>query len=245
MKPLRTLLGVVLPLALGACASSAPIHYFSLDDGSPAAIRPLNGFSVAVTQVNLPDVIDRPQLVVRTAKHQLRLDDQHEWAEPLRRQLPRVIARHLGAALDSGRVFALPVDAQSYDPDFKVMLDIQRLEVISGECVELDAVWRVEPRNGKAFFGRSVVQEDIQTMTEPGGGYAMAVAAQNRALRRLAKNIVSEIARWPNEKAADGCSTDRNASRNSPPSCLDATQTHGGRESSLKLRAGSRGDGSR
>ncbi len=216
MTPMRILLCAVLPLTLGACASSPPIHYFSLDDGKPTPMGSPAGLHVVVTQVNLPELIDRPQLVIRTAGHQLQLDDQYEWAEPLRRQVPRVVARHLGQALDSSRVFALPIDAQSFDPDFKLMLDIQRLEVISGKYVELDAVWRVEPRAGKIFFGRSLVLTGIEPAKEPGGNYAEAVAAQNRALQGLTTNIAAGIAGWLKEMAAD-FPTERNMIFDSAP----------------------------
>lgn len=185
-----------MALAIGACASSPPIHYFSLDDGRPTTMGSPDGPHVVITQVNLPDLIDRPQLIIRTVGHQLRLDDQYEWAEPLRLQVPRVIARHLGQALDSSRVIALPIDAQSFDPDFKVMLDIQRLQVISGKYVELDALWRVKPRNGRTIFERSLILADIEVTTQPGGDYTEAVAAQNRALQSLATHIASGIVRW-------------------------------------------------
>jgi uncharacterized lipoprotein YmbA len=179
------------------------------------------GLHVVVMQVNLPDLVDRPQLVIRTEGHQLRLDDQYAWAEPLRRQVPRVVARHLGQALDSSRVFALPIDAQSFDPDFKLMLDIQRLEVISGKYVELDAVWRVEPRHGRTFFGHSQVLAGIEPATEPGDNYAEAVAAQNRAWQSLATNIAAGIAGWLKEMAAD-FATERNmifdSGASAPPS---------------------------
>lgn len=206
MTPMRTLLCVLLPLALGACTSSPSIHYLSLDDGQPATVGSPMGLSVAVTQVNLPELIDRPQLVVRSSGHQLQLSDQYEWAEPLRRQIPRLIARGLGKALDSGRVVALPVDAQDFDPDFKVVLDVQRLEVIAGQCVDLDVVWRVDTRDGKAFFGRSLVQEPIETASEA-DGYQAAVAAESRAFRSVSANIALGITDWLNATAHDGLST--------------------------------------
>jgi uncharacterized lipoprotein YmbA len=208
MTHIRRLLCAVLPLAVSACASSPPVRYFSLDDGRPTAVGSPTGLRIAVTQVNLPDLVDRPQLVVRTAGHQLRFSDQDEWAEPLRRQIPRVIARDLGEDLDSGRIVALPFDAQDFDPDFKVMLDIQRLDVISGQGVDLDVVWRVEPRDGNTVFGRSLVWETIDTTAEP-GGYQAAVAAESRAFRGVAANIAAGIADRVNNAASDGFSTDR------------------------------------
>jgi len=205
MTRVRTLICAALTLAAGACASSPPIHYLSLDDGQPAAAGSPIGVSVAVTQANLPDLIDRPQLVVRSSGHQLQISEQYEWAEPLRRQVPRVIARDLGAALDSGRVVALPIDAQDFDPDFKVMLDIQRLDVVAGQGVDLDVVWRVEPRDGRTFFGRSMVRQAIETTSGP-GDYPALVAAENLALRAVAANIAEGIKGWGDDTAVHGSS---------------------------------------
>lgn len=219
-KPMRTLLCAVLFSALGACASSPPIHYFSLDDERPTAVGSPVGVRIAVTQVNLPDLIDRPQLVVRSVGHQLRLDDQYEWAEPLRRQIPRVIARDLGEALDSGRVVALSIDAQDFDPDFKVMLDIQRLEFVAGQGVDLDVVWRVESRDHQTYLGRILVREPVEATTEP-NDYQAAVTAQRRALRSAAANIASGIANWVSDKASDGFSVDRGTA---------SADTRGGKE---------------
>jgi hypothetical protein len=157
--------------------------------------------------VNLPDLVDRPQLVMRTADHRLQINDQYEWAEPLRRQISHVIARDLGEALDSGRVMALPVDAQDFDVDFKVILDIQRLEIMSGQGVDLDVVWRVTLRDGAMFLGRSHVREPLETTSES-GGYPAAVAAQSRALRSVAVDIASLINRFLDEIAMYEVSTD-------------------------------------
>lgn len=200
MRYLR-IVSVVLSLTVAACASSPPVHYLSLDDGRPAPLGSPGGFRVAVTQVNLPDLIDRPQLVVRIAGHRLRIDEQYEWAEPLRRQIPRVIAGYLGGALDSARVVALPIDAQNFDLDFKVMLDVQRFEVIAEERVDIDVVWRVEARDGKSSFGRSVVREVIDTTTDSGDDYANAMTAANRALQSAAKDVASAIVQWGDLKS--------------------------------------------
>lgn len=208
MTYVRRLLCAVMALAVSACASSPLVHYFTLDDWQPTAPGSPNGLRIAVTQVNLPELIDRPQLVVRSTSHQLRLSDQYEWAEPLRRQIPRVIARDLGEALGSDCIVALPIDAQDFDLDFKVMLDIQRLDIISTQGVDLDVVWRVKSRDGKTFFGRSQVWEPIENTTEP-GDYLAAVAAQRRALRATAANIASSLTGWLKDPIADGFAANR------------------------------------
>jgi uncharacterized lipoprotein YmbA len=192
MTPLRTLLCLLLTAGLGACASSPPVRYFSLDDGRPIAAGSPNGVSVAIVQVNLPEIVDRPQLLVRSAGHRLRLSEHDRWAEPLRRQVPRLLARDLSAALDSSRVVALAIDVREFDIDFKVGVDVQRLEVISGQRVELDAVWRVEPRNGCAFFNRALVSVELGNTATP-DEYAAAVDAERRVFRALAENIAAGI----------------------------------------------------
>jgi uncharacterized lipoprotein YmbA len=192
MTSLRTLLCVLLTAGLGACASSPPLRYYSLDDGRPMAVGSPDGVSVAVVRVNLPELVDRPQLVVRSAGHRVQLSEHDRWAEPLRRQVPRLLARDLSSALDSGRVVALGADARQFDIEFKVVVDVQHLEVVSGQRVELDAVWRVEPRIGCAFFGRSLAWQGLDD-TAAADAYAAAVDAERKAFRALAENIAAGI----------------------------------------------------
>lgn len=192
MTNIRTFLCAALSLTLGACANSPPIHYFSLDDGRPSVARACASPRIAVTQVSLPEIVDRPQLVVREPGHQLQINDQYAWAEPLRRQIPRAVARGLGEELDSFCVVALPLDAHDYDMDYYLALDIQRLEVISGQGVNLDVIWRMTSRKDKTLVGRSMVTEAI-ARTETQDEYGAVVAAHSRAMRRLAASIAADI----------------------------------------------------
>jgi uncharacterized lipoprotein YmbA len=192
MKPLRTLLCLLLTAGLGACASSPPLRYYSLNDGWPMAVASPDGVSVAIVRVNLPEIVDRPQLVVRSAGHRVQFSENDRWAEPLRRQVPRLLARDLSEALDSSRVVALAIDAREFDFDFKVGVDVQHLEVISGQRVELDAVWRVEARNGCSSFNRALVLVELGNTATP-DEYATAVDAERRVFRALAENIAAGI----------------------------------------------------
>jgi uncharacterized lipoprotein YmbA len=187
------LLCILLVAGLSACVSSPPIRYFSLDDGRSVA-GASKGPSVLVVRADVPELIDRPQLVARTANHEVRVSDLDQWAEPLRQQIPRVLARDLGEMLDSGRVAALTTDAVAPDADFKVMLDIQRMEVVAGKTVEVDALWRVQTRSGGVFYGRSRVVEPISDAANA-DDYPAMVAAQSRALRTVASDIAAGVSR--------------------------------------------------
>lgn len=191
MTLLRKLLCLLLSLGLGACASSPPLRFYALDDGQPMAVGQPNGVSVAIVQVNLPELVDRPQLVVRSGGHRVLISDQERWAEPLRRQIPRLLARDLGVALDSARVVALSVDAREFDIDFRVMVDVQHLEVVLGQRVELDAVWRIERRNSPTVFGRTQVVEALTAKAND--DYASAVEAERKVFGTLAKNMATKI----------------------------------------------------
>jgi len=192
MTLLQRLLCLLLSLGLGACASSSPLRYYALDDLQPMAVGQQNGVSVAVVQVNLPELFDRPQLVVRSSGHRVQISETDRWAEPLRRQVPRLLARDLGVALDSGRVVALGVDAREFDIDFKVTVDVQHLEVVLGQRVELDAVWRIQWLNEPSVIGRTQVVKGL-TDKATAYDYAAAVETERQVFGALAKDIAAKI----------------------------------------------------
>ena len=223
MTNVRTLFYVALTCALGACANSPAVQYFTLDDGKPAAMQSQEGPSVAIAQVSLPELIDRPQLVVRTPGHQVKINDMYAWAEPLRQQIPRLLARSIGEELDSFNVVSLPVDAQDYEMDFYVSLDVQRLEAVAGEGVNLDVIWRVVSRDGVVLTGRCMVTEPLATK-ESGNEYRTAVAAQSRAIRSVARQIAGVIAGW--KSGATSGAPERDHRMNTP---LDVSRKGGRR----------------
>lgn len=180
--------GLLAMTALLGCSSTPQPFFYTLDNGpaspSPQGMTP----SVVLTQTSLPELIDRPQLIVRTGNNQVRISEQHRWAEPLRREIPRVLANDLGQLLGSSRVIALPIDAQGFTADFRVSLDIQRLEASDKNGADIDLLWRIEDRQGKTITGRSTLRE--ATISED---YVALVAAQRRALSRVAVDIAERI----------------------------------------------------
>jgi uncharacterized lipoprotein YmbA len=194
MKTIARLACTAAIALLGACAGTPPARFVTLDDGRPPNARSSAAPSVAVVRANVPERIDRPQLVLRNEGHQVTLSEQYRWAEPLRREIPRVIARDLGELLDSGRVAVLPADSWGSDADFKLTLDFAQLDAVAGQGADVDVLWRVEPRGGKAFVGRSSFR---QFLVGAVADTPALVAAQRQALRRVAVEIAKEIAAYP------------------------------------------------
>jgi len=192
--PTRLLACIIATALLSGCASLPPARHITLDDGRPKTAKSSTVPSVAVVRANVPELIDRPQLVVRDGSH-VTFSEQYRWAEPLRREIPRVIANDLGELLDSSRVAALPSDAEGFNVDFKLMLEFQQLDAVIGQGADVDVLWRVECRSGKAFVGRSSFR---QPLAGAATDYPALVAAQRQALRRVAAEIAKEIAEHPN-----------------------------------------------
>lgn len=201
MTPIRHLLCLLLASTLGACANSPPASYFTLDDGETSASRSPEGAGVAIVQVDLPELIDRPQLVVRTAGNQVQFSEQHRWAEPLRSQIRRVMARDLCDALESAHVAGLGVGTRGAPADVRIRLDIQRFEAVAGKRVDLVASWHVKRGNTPAFTGHWSHSEEIAAGVQT-NDYSSMVAAHRRALRRLADSLGANIGSRPGRTAA-------------------------------------------
>lgn len=182
--------GLTMSLGLLGC-SSTPAVFYTLDTGTVPQPGGSNAPSVVVTQVGIADMLNRPQLVTRSG-NQIRFSEQHRWAEPLKYAVPRVLADEIGRALDSSQVLAAPVSLGRFEPDFRVQVDIQRLDYVEGDAVEADMVWRIESRQGWAVVKRSQMREPVAN-ADP----AAQVAAQRRALSRLAGEIAAQIKSAP------------------------------------------------
>ena len=182
----------VVALMFTGCSTSPEPRFYTLSaGGNPAGDRPekgSTGYSVAVGPVTVPEMVDRPELVVRVGGNQVALLEQHRWAEPLRSQIPRVLAEDLAHLLGSNQVVTYPQNA-GREAEYQILVDIQRFESEPGQAVTIDALWTVRHgSSGESKTGRSLVREPTG-----GNGNDALVAAHVRALATMSGEIAMAI----------------------------------------------------
>jgi len=169
-------------LLMTACASPPRERFYTLEaPEAPAAADA--ALSIAVGPVTIPDLVDRPQFVLRVGANQVTITEQARWAEPLKSAIARVVAVNLASAL-SARV----VSPRNGEVDYRVALDVQRFDSGPGDSVLIDAAWTVTSSNGARRSGRSVVQEKAKVME-----YGALAAAHSAALAALSREIAQAI----------------------------------------------------
>ena len=188
-----TMTGIVVllaTLALAACGitgtSPEPRFYTLAAEAPPAAPAAAGMYLVVVGPVTIPEVVDRPQIVTRTAENRVELNEQARWAAPLRGEIARVIADNLARLLEGSRTSTAEQRA-SGAPDYRVLVDVQRFDS-SSDGATIQASWNVRTKEGTtSLSGRSVVSEPA------GVGHQGLVAAHSRALAKIAAEIAAAI----------------------------------------------------
>jgi uncharacterized protein len=176
-------------LLMSGCASSPRSQFYTLTPVAHRSESPANGNipSVAIVSVTIPELVDRPQLVVRSEDAQVELLETHRWAEPLKSALSRTIAENISRLLASDKVSSYP-QAASLSADFKVYVDVRLFE-FTGDHVELDTFWAIRRADDRpAGNGRSRQREAVT-----GSGYDAVVAAFNRGLAGVSQDIVQGL----------------------------------------------------
>ena len=177
-------------LLAAACGSPPKERYYTLTAAptAPAPAAGVSASSIAVGPVTLPEVLDQPQLVVQVAANQVAVYEFHRWASPLKSEIARVIAANLGQDLGTARVWAY-AQTTLLNPDYQVLVDVQRIDPALGDAVAIDALWTVRRAGGGApKTGRSLVREPTS-----GAGFDALVAAYSRALARVSRDIDGAI----------------------------------------------------
>jgi uncharacterized protein len=181
----------LLGLVLGGCASSPPARYYTLAPLQPPEVRAASApaFTVAVGPVINPDLLQRPQIATRTSEHQVRFSDFHKWAGTLADETKRVLVVNLNGLLASTRA-VVTSDDMAIDPDFRVVVNINRFDGQPEGSVWLNAVWTIKEQKGKmaTAVNQSVIEERVS-----GPEHSDLVRAHSRAIGQLSREIAAGI----------------------------------------------------
>ena len=185
----QQLIVALLSLAAVACAS-APEHLYTLETAYPhPAARGVDAAVVVVGPISVPELIDRPQLVVHEGDYTIVISEQERWAAPLKESLPRVLAAELDRQSQHTRFLAassVPVAT----PSAHLVIDITSLDINRDRGVTVVAQWAYRPvtNSAKPIERVSEVHADV---TAP--GYAGFADGVRRATVALADGIAAEL----------------------------------------------------
>jgi uncharacterized lipoprotein YmbA len=189
---LGRLVFLLMITGLVGCGGSPPIHYYTLsaEASSDPGLSGKNERVITIGPVTLPDVVERRQLVLRTTPNQVTLIEEHQWAQPLQSEIPRVIAENLTRLLGAKQVSVYPQSAGDH-AEYRVLIDVQQFESALGGQVSIDAFWTIR----HSAQGESSFRTGRSTVVEPAGGssYEALAAAHSRALARISRDIADAI----------------------------------------------------
>ena len=187
-------MGVILVFwALGGCtATSQPSKFYLLNSYSstePAIAKAPKALAIGIGPMTIPGYVDRPQIVTRVSTNELSLAEFHKWAEPLKDNIPQVIADNLALLLKTDNVISYPWK-RTAPIDYQVTIDITRFDAMAAGEAHLIARW-------------SVVGDDTRTILDTknshfmvpiqGPDYAEIVSALNRTIDDLSQAIATSI----------------------------------------------------
>ena len=189
--------GLAATLLLGACAESAPFSYYTLVgpvDAVPATPIPLGTARapvlIEVMPTNVPQQVQRPQLVLTTGGGQVKFLEQQRWSQPVADEISQALSQDLTRSLPAIDVYrSTHADTQAV---YRIALNVQRFDSVPGSRATLDAVWSVtlNPR-GVAMTCHTTVNQPVAAggLSDGGTDYTALVLAHRQAIQQLAGQI--------------------------------------------------------
>jgi len=190
VKRLSLCLAVALTMAtLAGCAGSPKSDFYTLSAEAPReSVSHGSPVIVVIGAVSVPELVDRPQIVVRAGTNHVTIDEFARWAEPLKSQIPRVFVADLSQLLNSPRVSTLPIGGDAAAA-WRVRIDVQSFDASLGDAATVDVLWSVlPPGNAPPITGRTIASEPCA-----GAGYDAVVVAWSRALATVSRAIAAGI----------------------------------------------------
>ncbi len=183
-----------IALLVSGCGSSAPSRFYTLNSLKPAetvqqpAGEKINTI-VRIGPVDIPDYLDRPQIVTRTGQSELAIAEFDRWGGSLRNDVSRVLIENLSSIFIAGGVTVVPW--KQFAPGaYRVPLTITRLDVTPGGSLYLKAQFSIIDKDGRTV---TVIRETSISRPVDGTGYNVVVAAISDALAELSREVAGSV----------------------------------------------------
>jgi uncharacterized lipoprotein YmbA len=181
---------------LTGCARSPSSKFYQLNPvqsmTSVSDVSSYRSLVIAVGPVRIPDYLDRPQIVTRSGRNELKLSEFDRWAGSLESDVNRVLVEDIFSLLPADRFSVVrwtPYLESQAPASYRVEVLLDRFEGKLGDSVLLKAQWKVFSKDGSLLLQKeSRISEQMN-----GSGYDALVAAMSNALEKLSRDISGGI----------------------------------------------------
>jgi len=185
----------IMTLLLAGCASVQSARFYTLtplDQQETKKIdsKAANSVSLTIAPVEIPDYLDRPQIVTKDGRSELQLAEFDRWAGSLRENIAAVLAENLSLLLGSDRIFVYP-RVRAEKTDFLLALRVLRLDCVPGDRVLLKAQWTIFAGQDKtgvthmATFTERLADSRYETLS---AAVSQTLAQASREIARKLRN---------------------------------------------------------
>jgi len=187
---------VILALCISSlfasgCTRSRPAKFYLLHPLQEAAAQQqaFTTLSIGVGPVDMPDYLDRPQIVTRVNPGEIRLAEFERWAEPLKENFTRVLGENLSQRLATDRIVIFPWTGAPHI-DYRVAVEVIRFDGAPGNAVTLNARWSIIEEEAQKTLAE---KKSVISVPAEGQDFGALVAAQSKAVAALSNEIAAAI----------------------------------------------------
>ena len=174
-------------LLLPACATVST-QFYSLDAIAPTKSERNHAdkkLLIGVTQITLPTLLERKQIVTRDANGKLLLSEQHQWAALLKQNMTEVIANDFFAVYPNVWFKAYPWSTLGM-VDYRIVIDVTQLDITMGKSIVFSANWTLLNEKTHAVIAHDNVVLEHALVED---NYAHVVKAMNQLLMQFAQEV--------------------------------------------------------
>ena len=184
----------IIAFFVSSCGTSPAAKFYTLtpvaqQKQEKAVIGTGSASPIAIGPVEIPEYLDRSEIVTRADQNQLILSEFNLWGGSLKTDVNRVLIENVSHFLAADGIPIVTWKLGITDVQ-RVPIQIVRFDGTPNDSILLKARWAVIEKDGKNF---EFVRESSITVSVKGGNYNSVVAAMSEALGELSKEIASGI----------------------------------------------------
>ena len=188
---------IFLSLALTGCLGgpSPPTNFYMLSPLNPSQAGTLAATAdgrirIGLSTVTVPEYLNRSEIVINLDNTVYQLADFSKWAEPLSDNLTRVLEENLTNLLHDDSIDIFLASDSSILPDYRLEVDVLRLDGNLGDQVTLVAQWALlaAEEDDLIVMRRSEYQASAADNT-----YKELVLAKSRTIEELCRDMAVAI----------------------------------------------------